>query len=146
MLGELIYEKKYQNPWEESAFFTSPDEAEPSPQALGEIERVSPKKLIESTVQVLMPERMETLPTFLDTAKNIGEQYELDTTIMGYDDNVTVSYALQIDVPYSCFNRILTLADELSVQPERDKIIVSLTYYTYATYCGGRKINPCSDI
>lgn len=93
-----------------------------------------------------MPERMETLPTFLDTAKNIGEQYELDTTIMGYDDNVTVSYALQIDVPYSCFNRILTLADELSVQPERDKIIVSLTYYTYATYCGGRKINPCSDI
>lgn len=146
MLGELIYEKKYPNPWEESSFFTTPDEAEPSPQVLGEIERVSSKKLIESTVQVLMPERMETLPVFIDTAKEVGEQYELDTTIMGYDYNVTVSYALQIDVPYSCFKRILTLADELSVQPERDKIIVSLTYYTHTTYCGGRKIDPFSAI
>lgn len=145
-MGELIYEKKYPMPWEESDFFTSSDENETSLQVLEEVERTSPKKLIESTVQVLMPERMEKLPLFLDTAKKIGEQYELNTTIMRYDDNVTVSYVLQIDVPYSCFKRILMLADELSVQPEKDKIVVSITYYTHATYCGGRKINPCSNI
>ena len=89
-----------------------------------------------------MPERMEMLPLFLDTTKEIGEANQVDTTIMEYNDYVMVSYGFQIDVPYQCLKRILTLADELSVQPVKDKIIVSLTYYTHATYCGGRKIHP----
>lgn len=136
-MSKLIYEKKYPVPWEGSDFLTTSDGAETPLQVLDEIERISPKKLIESTVQVLMPERMEKLSVFLDTAKEIGEQYEIDTTIAEDDVKVTVSYTLQIDVPYSCFKRIMTLADELSVQPERDNIIVSLTYFTHAIYCGG---------
>lgn len=142
MSSKLIYEKKYPNPWENSDFFTSPDEEEPLQGITQEPEKISPRKLIESTVLVLMPERMEKLPMFLDTAKEIGEQYEIDTTIMEHDDQVAVSYALQIDVPYQCLKQILTLADGLSVQLENDKVLLTLAYYTHATYCGGRRITP----
>lgn len=142
MSNELIYEKKFPNPWEDKDFFTAPDEAEPTLNVLKETERDSARKLIESTVQVLMPERMEELPMFLDTAKEIGERYEIDTTIMEHDDQVAVSYTLQIDVPYQRLKQILTLADELSVQSQNDKVLLTLAYYTHATYSRGRKITP----
>lgn len=131
MASEPIYEKKYPNPW---------DEDEPLESIPQEAAAVSARKLIESTVQVLMPERMELLPHFLETAKEIGERYEIDTSIMEYDDSVTVSYVLQIDVPYACLMRIITLADELSLLPKTDTVTLTLTYFTHATYCGGRKL------
>lgn len=73
---------------------------------------------------------MENLPKFLDTAKEIGDQYEVDTTIMENDNRITVSYTLQMDVPYVNLKQILMSADELSVQSQNDKILLTLAYYT----------------
>ena len=142
MSSELIYEKKYPNPWEDSDFFTAPDEEVPLHGIPQEPAKFLPRELIENTVQVLMPERMENLPKFLDTAKEIGDQYEIDTTIMESDNRITVSYTLQMDVPYVNLKQILMSADELSVQSQNDKILLTLAYYTCATYFRGRKIAP----
>lgn len=142
MLSKLIYEKKYPNPWADSDFCTSPDKEKALQGIPQEPVKILSRKLIGSTVQVLMPERMEELPLFLNTAKEIGERYEIDTTIMEHDNQVTVSYAPQMDVPYEGLKQILTLADELSVQSQNDKVLLTLAYYTHATYSRGRKITP----
>ena len=47
MSSELIYEKKYPNPWEDSDFFTAPDEEGPLHGIPQEPSKFLPRELIE---------------------------------------------------------------------------------------------------
>lgn len=56
------------------------------------------RKLFESTVRVLMPERLEGKKTFVNLAKHISEAYEINTVITENGDRITAQF--EVD----CYN------------------------------------------
>lgn len=100
---------------------------------------------LENTVCVLIPERIEKRSFFINLAKKIGAAYLIDIVIKEFNDRITVMYTLDCDASFHCLKPIIQLADEFSFRSEQDTIVMTLDYYTHATYCSGHRILPLSD-
>lgn len=144
MCKRIIYEKKYQQ-WFQKAenpeVNTAVKETVPANYASAE-DFFS--KLLEKAVFVLLPERVEKVPSFINLAIRIGEGCLADTTIVEYENYISVTYALQKNVPYSYsgLKKLAMMADEVSFQNDENNIYVSFDYYTYATYRSGKRVFP----
>lgn len=142
MYKKIIYEKKYQQ-WfqkaENADVETSAQEETPGRYHNAE-EFI--KKLLDKAVFILIPERVESVPAFINLAIRTGEACLADTTIVEYDNHISAIYTLQKDVPYSAIKELALIADEVSFRNDEQNIYVSFDYYTYATYKSGKRIFP----
>lgn len=142
MCKKIIYEKKYQQWFQDAG---SPDINDTSKEAFSTGHASAEdflSSLLEKAVFVLLPERVENVPSFVNLGIRIGEECLADTTILEYDDHVSVTYALQKNVPYIGLKELAFMADEASFQNDEDYIYVSFDYYTYATYKSGKRVFP----
>lgn len=103
------------------------------------------KTLLSNTVSVFMPDRIERKINFLRTAKEIGEEYLIDLIISEHDTYITATYSLECDAGFHCLREVISQADELTFGVDGDKVLLSLIFYTHATYSSGRKISPLDD-
>ena len=102
------------------------------------------KKILESTVSVLMPERLENLDYFISVTKEIADLYEMDVLITEHDEKITVRLKLDIDGSFPALKRLILLTDDISFdcgEKER-QITILLTYYTHAIYRSGKQAFP----
>ena len=102
------------------------------------------KQIIENSVRVLMPERLENLDYFISVTKEIADLYEMDVLITEYDEKITVRLKLDIDGSFPALKRLILLTDDISFdcgEKER-QIIIMLTYYTHAIYRSGKQVFP----
>lgn len=103
------------------------------------------KNLLENAVCVLIPNRMEKRNYFINLAKEIAEAYLIDIVIKEHHDRITVLYTLEYDASFHCLKPIIHLADEFSFHEGKEAVLISLEYYTHATYQSGHKVLPLSD-
>lgn len=104
------------------------------------------KRVFESTVRVMMPERVENIGHFVDMAKELAEFYEIDTTVTEYEDRIVASFGVNSYCTFSGLKKIILFSDDIGFQYDGEGIILSIIYYTHATYRSGRKITPVNDL
>lgn len=104
------------------------------------------KRVFESTVRVMMPERIENKDHFVDMAKELAEFYEIDTTVTEYEDRLAASFCVDCYNTFSGLKKIILFSDDISFQRDGKTIILSVIYYTHSTYRNGRKIAPVNDL
>ena len=104
------------------------------------------KRVFESTVRVMMPERVENIGHFVDMAKELAEFYEIDTTVTEYEDRIVASFGVDSYCTFSGLKKIVLFSDDIGFQYDGENIILDIFYYTHATYRSGRKISPVNDL
>lgn len=142
MCKKIIYEKKYQQ-WFQKA--ESADVKTSAKEGVSERYQNAEEfinKLLDKAVFILIPERVERVPAFINLAIRTGEACLADTTVVEYDHHISAIYALQKDIPYSAIKELALIADEASFHNDEQNIYVSFDYYTYATYKSGKRIFP----
>lgn len=143
MDSSIIFEKKY------SQFIQECCDNVPAPGREGSDKSVAGndptdyvRKLLAESVCVLMPERMEERNYFFDLAKEIAEAYLIDIVIKERNNRITVTYTLDCDAGFTCLKPIIQLADELTFRNVKNGVLISLDFYTHATYRSGIKVFP----
>lgn len=104
------------------------------------------KRVFESTVRVMMPERIENRDYYVDMAKELAEFYEIDTTVTEYEDRLVASFCVDSYNTFSGMKKIILFSDDISFQCDGERIILSIIYYTHTTYRNGKIISPCNDL
>ena len=65
-----------------------------------------------------------------------------DTTIIEYEDRISVTYAMQKEEPYDGLGELATMADEMRLNTSESSICISFDFYTYAIYRSGERVFP----
>lgn len=99
-------------------------------------------KLITESVCVIMPERIKGRDYFIDLAKEIADAYLIDIVIKKYHNRVTATFSLDCEAEFSCLKPLIYLADEITFKNGINTVLISLDYYTHATYHNGRRVLP----
>ena len=102
------------------------------------------KKILENTVQVLIPERVRLRETFCAIAKETADLYEMDIIITQYDTLITVDLGIDCYGKFSALKPLILMSDDISFErthPTRH-LTLQLTFYTHALYNSGRLIHP----
>lgn len=145
MNEDIIHERKYGDILRKLSEQGKGEENYLSPTVNGGTAEEYARALLSNTVRVMIPERIEGKVKFIETAKEIGEEYLIDLTISARTNCITATYSLECDADFHCLKKIISQADEISFQSNGDKVLFSLTYYTHATYLSGRKVSPLDD-
>lgn len=144
MSGKVIYQKEYPRLSYEEWDRLGDDVGQPKEYRYPGGSSALCKKIIENSVRVLMPERLENLDYFISVTKEIADLYEMDVLITEYDEKITVRLKLDIDGSFPALKRLILLTDDISFdcgEKER-QIIILLTYYTHAIYRSGKQVFP----
>lgn len=104
------------------------------------------KNIVENTVRVMMPERVENCGFFIAMAKEFAEENEIDTIITEYEDRYIAVFSIDCDSTTFGLKNIIDYADDIHLRSEDDTVTVSVIYYTYATYRSGKRISPENEI
>ena len=145
MSDKIIYEKKYSPLMQED--FISTEETGINKTAMTESDSESYfKKIFENTVMVMIPERIEGREMFIDATKEMGEFYQIDTVITEHDDRISATYSVDCGVNFRGLKKIISLADDLNFRSNEETVLLTLIYYTHATYRSGRKISPPHEL
>lgn len=142
MSSKIIYEKKYQHCFQEIEKEIAKSTTDKSIPTHHIDANDFIKKTFEKAVFVLIPERVEKVPIFIALAIQNGERWMADTTIIEYEDRISVTYAMQKEEPYDGMGELATMADEMRLNSNEINICISFDYYTYATYQDGKRIFP----
>ena len=100
------------------------------------------KQLLESTVQVIMPDRVENSGFFIAMAKEIAEYYEMDTVVTEYEDRLSAEFRINCNDTYSGLKQIIELSDDICFRCDNGDVILGTIYYTHATYRSGKQVTP----
>lgn len=92
------------------------------------------KQLLESTVRVIMPDRVENSGFFIAMAKEIAEYYEMDTVVTEYEDRLSAEFRINCDDTYSGLKQIIELSDDICFRCNNGDVILGTIYYTHATF------------
>ncbi len=145
MNGEVIYEGKFGDIIRELCERAENKTNDLPSAAITGDSKENAKALLSNTVSIFMPDRIERKAKFLRTAKEIGEEYLIDLIISAHDNYITAIYSLECDSDFHCLKKIIFQADELTFSVDGDKVLLSLIFFTHATYSSGRKISPLDD-
>lgn len=142
--SNVIYEKKFDH-------FTDDDYKHVCDEATAETDipswrdsSVFCKQLVENTVRIVIPYRMENQEFFIAQAKEIAEQNEIDTTIMEYEDRLIAEFRIGDSSTNFGIKGIIEYADDVFFGCDKGEVVLSVIYYTHATYRSGTKITPDS--
>lgn len=100
------------------------------------------KRLIENTVRIVIPDRIENQGFFIAQAKEVAEGNEIDTTITEYEDRLVAEFHIGDSSTNFGIKGIIEYADDVFFGCYRGKVVLSVIYYTHATYRSGRKVTP----
>lgn len=146
MDGSIIFEKKYSQFIQECCSNSTPKGYETYGEDTARNNLTDyVRKLLADSVSIIIPERLEQKNYFIELAKEIAEAYLIDIVIREYNDRIAVMYTLDYDASFHCLKPIIQLADEFSFRGENDVVLMSLDYYTHATYQSGHKVLPSID-
>lgn len=104
------------------------------------------KNIMENTVRVLMPERVENRGFFIAMAKEFAEKNEIDTVITEYGDRFVAEFRIGSDSTNFGLKTIIDYADDIHFGIEDGTVVVSIIYYTHAIYRNGKKVAPDNEI
>ena len=102
------------------------------------------KRLVENTVRIVIPDRMENQGFFIAQAKEIAEQNEIDTTITEYENRLVAEFHIGDSSTNFGIKGIIEYADDVFFACDKGEVVLSVIYYTHATYRSGMKISPDS--
>lgn len=100
------------------------------------------KQLLESTVRVIMPDRVENSGFFIAMAKEIAEYYEIDTVVTEHEDRLSAEFRINCDDTYSGLKQIIEFSDDICFRYDNGDLILCIIYYTHATYRSGKQVTP----
>lgn len=146
MDSSIIFEKKYSQFIEECCSNSTPKGYEISGEDTARNDLTDyVRKLLADSVSIIIPERLEQKNYFINLSKEIAEAYLIDIVILEHNNRITVMYTLDYDASFHCLKPIIQLADEFSFRGENDAVLMSLDYYTHATYQSGHRVLPLCD-
>lgn len=140
--GKVIFEKRYPK------LDLSDMELEAANRHDPETEKLTMDEILDKMTSgmelVEMPHRQKAVKTFVNTAVQTAEIYEIDIKITQYDSHVTVDYYFDCSGCMGCLREVLVYADDISFFSgvEGHDITLSIDYYTHAVYRHGRKMLP----
>ena len=101
-------------------------------------------KLEESIAIAPLPGREESAKLFIEAAKEISSQHELDIEIWQQFGCIAVDLAFDTSSGLMGLNTVFGMADEFSFFTgiKGHDLIVAMRYYTHAVYLNGRQLVP----
>ena len=103
------------------------------------------QRILGNIVFVLMKERIEASVFFIETAKEMGDYYQIDTLIKKHNDRISVTYSLESGVNFPKMKKMIAIADDISFCNDGRFVLLTLLFYTHASYRFGKRINPSYD-
>ena len=147
MSSETIYEKKF--PKQEMPSFEELDEVKVSTDVDENKERLSFEQIMaeiyKDVIYVFMPERAKAADEFVRKAIEVSELYEMDIKIEKSASQISATYYFDFGGNMKHLTDIIGMADDIAFFGRKDKaydIVMSLDFYTHATYRNGRQVNP----
>lgn len=145
MNGEIIYEKDYAEQVDEMFLVNNRPQTSDEKKAQSLAASRICKKFFQDIVTVAIPGKIKRKDQFILKAKNVGEHYWIHTVIREYMDKVTVTFSLDNQIPYGAMRSLFILADDFYCDVKNNAVLLTLVYYTHATYHGDRKVLPIDD-
>ena len=147
MSSETIYEKKF--PKLEMPSFEELDEVKVSTDVDENKEGLSFEQIMaeiyKDVIYVLMPERAKAADEFVRKAIEVSELYEMDIKVEKRTSHISVTYYFNFGASMKYLTDIIGMADDMAFFGRKDKaydIVMSLDFYTHATFRNGRQVNP----
>lgn len=104
------------------------------------------KNLMENTVRIVIPERMENRGFFIAMAKEVAENNRIDLIITEYEDRYIAEFYIDCDSTNFGLKELISYADDIRVGCDKENAVVSIIYYTHAIYRSGKRISPENEI
>ena len=145
MNGEIIYEKDYAEQVDEMFLANNRPQTADEKKAQSLLASRICKKTFQDIVTVAIPGKVMGKDQFILKAKKVGEHYLIHTVIREYMDKVTVTFSLDNEVPYAAMRDLIIWADDFYCDVENNVVLLTLDYYTHATYRGDRKVLPIEN-
>ncbi len=142
MNGEIIYEKDYAEQVDEIFLVNNRPQTDDEKKGLPLLASRIYKETVQNIVTVAIPEKVKRKNQFILKAKKAGEHYWIHTVIREYMDKVTVTFSLDNQIPYGAMRSLFILADDFYCDEKNNAVLLTLVYYTHATYHGDRKVLP----
>lgn len=145
-IPNVIYEKKF--PQIEMSYYDQFVNEEPDTSA-NNAERDSSefcKRIFESTVHVVMRDRVEKIDQFVAMARELAEFYEIDTTVTEYESKYVASFTVNTYDNFSGFKKIIQFSDDVGFRLDEGCICIDISFYTRAVFRNGEKIIPSNDL
>lgn len=139
--SKIIYEKKFPHATDKYEAVYAEEDIETNTPVQHE-SAVFYKRLIENTVRIVIPERAENQGFFIAQAKKIAERNEIDTSVMEYEDRLVAEFRIGDDSPNFGIKGIIEYADDVCFGCDEGEVVLSVIYYTHATYRSGKKVTP----
>lgn len=140
--GNIIYEKRFSK-------LTMPDYIrilEESENELPSFKRQDSEtffqNLLKDLVRIVIPERIENCAFFISMAKQVAEHNEIDTVITEYEDRYAAKFYIGYDNTSFGLKELIEYSDTVNFGCEKECAVVSVNYYTHATYRSGKQITP----
>ncbi len=145
-MGEIIYEKHFHKDTIEEIERERIDFVE----AFGEDAEQAPsfdeimKKIYSNVTYLVLPEREEMAKTFIKTAIEISNDYELDIEIEEHLSHISATYYLDCGACMGFLRRIIEMSDDISFfdHIKGFDMVMSLDFYTKAVFKRDRLIHP----
>ncbi len=145
-MGEIIYEKHFHKETIEKLKKERTDLVE----AFGEDAKQAPsfneimKKIYSNVTYLALPEREKMAQTFIETAIEISNDYEVDIEIEEHFSHIAVNYFFNCSAAMGFLKKIIQMADDISFFDHIGgyDLVMSLDFYTKAVFKRGRLIQP----
>lgn len=98
--------------------------------------------LMEKTVRIVIPDRMENRGFFIAMAKEVAERNEYDIIITEYEDKYIAEFRIDCNSTYFGLKDLIEYADDISFICDCHSVLLRVIYYTHATYRSGKRITP----
>lgn len=102
------------------------------------------RQLFENTVMFIIPERVENYGFFISMAKEVSEHNEIDTVIEQYQDRYVAEFRISSDDTLFGLKELIQYGDDVCLDCGNGVVVMSVIYYTHATFCSGKRITPAS--
>ena len=145
-MGEIIYEKHFYKETIEEIEKERIDFVE----AFGEDAEQAPsfdeimKKIYSNVTYLVLPEREKMAKTFIETAIEISNDYELDIEIEEHLSHISATYYFDCGACMGFLKRIIEMSDDISFfdHIKGFDMVMSLDFYTKAVFKRDRLIQP----
>ena len=138
-MSRIIYEKEYPKESLEEPIL-EPEEQKVLDISFEEFMR----KGYENRFSIPIPHRETGAKVFIAAAKDVSELYQMDVKIIEYIDHISAILYFNAGGGLRYFKDVIRLADDISFFTNvcGYDIVMSLDYYTYAVFVGGRQMYP----
>ena len=140
--GKIIYEKRFPKLTMRDYIAMLEESERELPTFQREDSTAFFQNLLKDVVRIVIPERIENYAFFISMAKQVAERNEVDTVITEYEDRYVAEFHIDNNSTNFGLKDLIEYADHVSFGCEGENAVVSVIYYTHATYRSGVQITP----